>query len=99
MTVVLTGRMPWKEATAVEGRWDFVQAALRREVPFAELCRRFGISRENGYKWRRRFEKRGRPGLVELSRRPKRSPQAMPEEQRQKVLVLRRKYPTWGPRK
>ena len=39
------------ETTPMEQRREFVEAAIRREHSFAELCRRFGISRKNGYKW------------------------------------------------
>jgi hypothetical protein len=35
----------------MEQRKEFLEAALRREHSFTELCRRYGISRKNGYKW------------------------------------------------
>lgn len=91
--------MPWKEAVPVEKRWDFVQCALRREQRFSALCRMFGVSRQNGYKWVERFKTLGRPGLEELSRRPKNSPFATPNEQQQMLVALRHKWPNWGPRK
>ena len=39
----------------MERRREFVEAAIRREHSFTELCRRFGISRKNGYKWLHRY--------------------------------------------
>lgn len=38
------------------------------------VCRRCGISRPTLRKWWRRFQKAGKDGLVELSRRPHLSP-------------------------
>lgn len=40
----------------------------------AGLCRQLGISRQSFYKWRARYGAEGLDGLVERSRRPKRSP-------------------------
>jgi len=38
-----------------------------------ELCARYGISRNTGYKWRERFLALGVPGLLEHSRAPRAS--------------------------
>jgi hypothetical protein len=32
-------------------RHEFVELASHQSVPFTELCCRFGISRQTGYKW------------------------------------------------
>src|SRR5687768_17899970 len=62
------------------------------------LCELFGISRQTGYKWARRFAKeRGAKGLEERSRRPRRSPRATPASIVKKILHRRRAFPTWGP--
>ena len=39
----------------MEQRKEFLGAAMRGEHSFTELCRRFGISRKNGYKWLNRY--------------------------------------------
>ena len=65
----------------------------------AALCREFGISRETGYKWWRRYQKRGVAGLEERSRRPRASPRRTPIEIERRVVELRRKTPDWGARK
>jgi transposase-like protein len=44
-------------------RCDFVELALQQGLPFSELCRRFGISRQSGYKWLGRFRQQGLGGL------------------------------------
>jgi len=55
--------MPWKARSAMEERKGFIEAWQAGEDSFAELCRRYGISRETGYKWRERFASTGEEGL------------------------------------
>jgi transposase InsO family protein len=77
----------------------FVADYLTRSFTIVELCNRFGISRPTAYKWIQRFLSRGYDGLDELPRRPSRCPHRTPDEQVEVVLGLRRKHPTWGPKK
>jgi putative transposase len=62
--------MPWPEHRIVELRNRFVLAASAPNANFSEVCRMHGISRNNGYKWLRRFQKEGEQGLENRSRRP-----------------------------
>lgn len=80
-------------------RLDFVSLALKRELPFSELCRRFGISRQTGYKMLRRYELGGDQALADHSRRPLCSPRRTASELEQQVLQLRDAHPAWGARK
>ena len=62
------------------------------------LCQLFGISRQTGYKWVRRFEcTREWTALEERSRRPHASPSATPTKLVALILSQRRQFPTWGP--
>ena len=91
--------MPWKESDVRSERIEFVVRARQPGSTIAALCREFGISRQTGYKWLRRFERVG--SLAELdehSRRPHRSPNRTPVEVEQRVLELRLQY-GWGGRK
>jgi putative transposase len=65
----------------------------------SELCERYGISRRTGYKWRGRFEAEGAAGLANRSRVPHRCEHRMAEAVRERLLEVRRRHPTWGPRK
>jgi transposase InsO family protein len=65
----------------------------------SELCRRFGVSRSNGYKWRGRYRAEGPAGLSERSRRPHHSPSRTTGELEAEVLAVRRAHPAWGGRK
>jgi putative transposase len=46
--------MPWRETRVMDERARFVLAVEAGEEPVAAVCRRFGISRDKGYKWLRR---------------------------------------------
>jgi len=91
--------MPWNARTAVEQRKAFVQEWQLDQECFAELCRRYGISRQTGYKWVERFQAQGLSGLEDLSRAPRDSPHAMSAEVADRLIELRERHPRWGPRK
>jgi len=80
-------------------RHDFVELAAQKAVPFNELCRRFGISRQTGYKWMGRFKEQGLDGLADQSRRPLNSPSITLPAVEQHVLGVRAQNPAWGGRK
>lgn len=91
--------MPWKVSGAVGRRIEFIEAYQSGFYQMAELCRAFGISRQNGYKWLARYREHGAEGLHERSRAPSRSPQQTAVEIESLLLESRRAHPTWGPRK
>lgn len=91
--------MSWKVCSAVSQRREFIVLATQPDANIAELCRRFGVSRNNGYKWIRRFQAHGLEGLEALSRRPHQSPAKTPDSLEQRVVALRREHPAWGGRK
>ena len=49
--------MPWKVASAMSQREEFIALAQSEGVNMSELCLRSGISRKTGYKWLRRSSK------------------------------------------
>ena len=61
--------MPWREVSVMEQRREFVRLAMQAEANRRELCRRFGISPEVGYKWIARWAS-GDKELADRSRRP-----------------------------
>jgi putative transposase len=91
--------MPWRETRVMDERARFVLAVEAGEEPVAAVCRRFGISRDKGYKWLRRWQAEGAAGLADRSRAPRSHPQAVAEELLEACLALRRQHPTWGPAK
>jgi len=55
--------MPWEAKNTMNLREDFVRLAATQTVPFSELCRRYQISRQTGYKWLGRYKAEGAVGL------------------------------------
>lgn len=91
--------MPWLDKAPPRLRMEFIVAHESGEYNVTELCELFGISRECGYKWLRRFEQDGIDGLKDRSRAPKSCPHAVDDAVRELLLDARRKHPTWGPKK
>ncbi len=79
--------MPWRVTSPMYERQRFVLDAEHTPAAFAELCRRYHISRKTGYKWLARYETGGLPALGDQSRRPAHSPTATPPELVAALLV------------
>lgn len=91
--------MAWGVVSLMSLRQEFVELSEQKTVSFSEMCQRYGISRKTGYKWLGRYRKQGAKGLIDQSRRPKNSPEKLPQAREQLVLSLRRSHPRWGARK
>jgi transposase-like protein len=87
--------MPWRTQTIMDERARFVFEAERSDLPFAELCRRYGISRPTGYKWVDRHRDDGVAGLEDRSHRPRSCPHATPAKIEKRIIELRKRR-RWG---
>ena len=90
--------MPWNEVSVMDQRLEFVRLALQEGANRRELCRRFGISPDVGYKWLRRWHAGDRE-LADHSRRPLVTPRRSEAVTEARVLAVRDKHPAWGARK
>jgi len=90
--------MPWREVSTVEQRREFVALACSEGANRRELCRRFGISAQTGYKWLSRAGADA-ADLRDRSRRPHRSPSRSEASVEIAVLAIRDAHPAWGARK
>jgi transposase InsO family protein len=90
--------MPWREVSVMDGRREFVGLAMQDGANVRELCRRFGISPDVGYKWLRRW-KAGDRELADRSRRPHLTPTRCDTSTEERVLAVRDLHPAWGARK
>ena len=77
----------------------FIDAMLRQNQPFRELCREYGISEKTGYKWRKRFLEQGYAGLAEETRAPRKHPNTIDGDTAAALIALRLTHPTWGGKK
>lgn len=90
--------MPWHEVSQMDQRREFVRLALQEGANRRELCRRFDIHPDTGYKWLARLGG-GDSSLADRSRRPHVSPSRTSDEVEGRVLRLRDAHPAWGARK
>jgi putative transposase len=90
--------MPWLETDPMFERHHFTQDLKSGLWTMTELCARYGISRNTGYKWRERFVALGVAGLAEHSRAPLSSPNATSPAIITQVLAEHTRY-GWGARK
>ncbi len=91
--------MPWKASSVVEKRTRFVLEYERGLWTMTDLCAIYGIARETGYYWLRRYQQGGLEALQDRGRAPERHPNQTPERIERAVLELRREHMSWGPRK
>jgi len=89
--------MPWSETDAMRERTRFVLEYEKGLYSMSALCRRFGVSRETGHKWWRRYQAEGLAGLEDRSRRPHGCPHRTPESVERLIVEARKLHPSWGP--
>ena len=91
--------MPWNKTDQVNERLRFVAQAQEGLYSHAELCERFGVSRQTGYTTLSRYDELGVDGLKDRSHAPVSCPHRISEAMRELLLDARQTHPTWGPRK
>jgi putative transposase len=76
-------------------RSQFLSEWLWSHATRTALCETYGISRQTGYKWARRF--REDRTAEEKSRRPRSHPRTTPAKLIQLIVSQKRQFPLWGP--
>ncbi len=89
--------MAWRARSVMDARLEFCRLACLEGSNVSALCERFGISRQTGYVWLRRWQL-GEP-LEDRSRRPHVSPLRTAADLERSVLDIRDEHPAWGARK
>jgi transposase InsO family protein len=89
--------MPWREVSIMDQRREFVRLAMVEGTNRRELCRRFGIHPDTGYKWLGRWT--AEEELADRSRRPHSSPTQTDRATEDRILAVRDAHPAWGARK
>ena len=94
------GRMPWRTSNEEQQRRKFCEAALSRKGSFEQLCKSHGIRRQTGHKWLKRLKEEGYKGLKNRTRRPHRLRGAQRQQEwQERLIALKRRHWTWGPKK
>lgn len=91
--------MPWRETHVDDQRLRFISDWQSGSWNMSTLCRFYSISRKTGYLWVGRYTDEGVGGLVSRSSAPQTHPQQVSDEVEQRLLLLRHRYPHWGPLK
>lgn len=77
-------------------RIEFINLVEKGELPFAQVCARFSISRKTGYKWLRRFREEGETGLLARSRAPRQHGRRTAPEVEAAAHGIWRAHPAWS---
>jgi transposase InsO family protein len=89
--------MPWRRMSVMDQRREFVRLAMQEGANRRELCRRFGIHPDTGYKWLGRWQ--AGEDIADRSRRPHESPLRTDREVEERIVAVRDAHPAWGARK
>jgi putative transposase len=90
--------MPWQETDPVLERHHFAQDIDSGQWTMTELCLRYGISRNTGYKWLDRYRQNGPRGLHDHGRAPRSCPHQTPADIVALILEEHTRF-GWGARK
>lgn len=83
----------------MEQRYQAVLFVIRDGESVVDVANRFGVSRQTVHTWLLRYEKFGLAGLANKSHKPVSSPNQMSADVEVILLEMRRKNPSWGPRR
>ncbi|MGE0750483.1 MAG: helix-turn-helix domain-containing protein, partial [Variibacter sp.] len=90
--------MGWREVSVADQRREFVLLASLAGANISALCERFGISRQTGHLWLRRYAA-GASDFADRSHRPHHSPRRLNAALETQILAVREAHPAWGARK
>jgi transposase InsO family protein len=88
-----------RELSVSEQRYQAVLAVIKDGETVVSVAARFGVSRKTVHQWLARYEADGLDGLADRSHRPRSSPLQMPASVEVALAGLRRRHPSWGPRR
>ena len=91
--------MALKVVTMAELRLEVLLEAERTGLTVSEICRRYGISRQTYYRYRRRYLAEGLFGLEDRSRRPLQPANQIPADLEVQIVEMRKDHPRWGARR
>jgi transposase InsO family protein len=88
-----------RELSVAEQRYQAVLAVISDGETVTDVAARFGVSRQTLHNWLAKYEAGGLENLGDGSHRPRSCPHQMDAGVEVELAVLRRRYPTWGPRR
>lgn len=91
--------MAWRVAKVEEYRKEFIDQVNNGGRTITDLCNEYQISRKTAYKWIYRYQENGEKGLKDRSKSPHSQARKTNDRLIQKILEVKNKYPSWGPKK
>lgn len=91
--------MALKVVTMADLRLEVLLEVERTGLTVTEVRRRYGISRQTYYRYRRRYLAEGLDGLEDRSRRPLQPANQIPVDLEVRICEMRRDHPRWGARR
>lgn len=91
--------MPFVETCRMDQRVQMLSDYASGNWSVSDLCRRYGISRDTFYEWRRRRDSGAEDWFVDRSHAPHHCPQRTDAALVSTIVDLRRQFPHMGPRK
>jgi transposase InsO family protein len=91
--------MPFKETCPMEERIAMLRDYETGAFAVDDLCRRYGVSRETFYVWKRRRDAGNERWFEERSRAPEHRPHATSELQVAQIVAMRKRFPRFGSKK
>jgi transposase InsO family protein len=91
--------MPFRETGRMEERVRMLLEYEGGNWSVSELCRRYGVSRDTFYEWRKRKESGAATWFEDRSHAPLRCYQTTDGALVEKVITVRQRFPYLGPRK
>jgi transposase InsO family protein len=88
-----------RELSVAEQRYQAVLAVISDGETITDVAARFGVSRQTVHNWLAKYEAGGLENLRDGSHRPRSCPHQMQGAVEVELAVLRRRHPSWGPRR
>ena len=91
--------MSWLSVNPTNEKIAFIGDYLSNYFSFSELCARFNVSRQAGYRLVVRYFTEGVEAIKPQSRRPHTCPHQTPPEVELALVAVRQTHPSWGAKK
>jgi transposase InsO family protein len=91
--------MPWETQSVEDSRYNAVVEYITGQQSAKNVALTYGISRKTLYKFVERFQEEGKRGLRDRSKRPKESPNRLPNEAISLIMSIRLENPDFGSRR
>lgn len=91
--------MPWKEICAMDQKTQMIKLWKSDRYSITDLSLLHDVSRKTVYKWIKRYQAEGSPGLEERTRAPLHHINATSEQLIELIFAVKKRHPRWGPKK